>query len=200
MTLTFYRDYQELLATCNGFWDLRGNVLPIVGTVTGTITSATTTTNRFGETAKTYAFSGSTQYITFGNTAVSIKSLLFWVKLDSTTQSILKLTDTPHTVTISSGTISADNWPATVVIYVDGAVSSTISDTSWHLVCITTSGTAFSAANLILGYDGTNYLTGSLGAIMTFSDQISAITVKTLYNLMIQKPLYATMSGVRNVE
>lgn len=200
MTLTYYKDYQELLSTCNGFWDLSGNVLPIVGTVTGTITSATTTTNRFGETAKAYAFSGSTQYITFGNTAVSIKSLMFWVKLTSTTQSILKLTDTPHKITISSGTIAATGWPATVVIYVDGVVSSTISDTNWHLVCITTSGTAFAASNLILGYDGTAYLAGSIGEVLTFSDQISAVTVKTLYNLMSKKALYGTISGVRAVE
>ena len=199
MTLTFYRDYQELLATCNGYWDLRGNVLPIVGTVTGTITSATTTTNRFEESAKAYAFSGSTQYITFGNTAVSIKSLMFWVKLDSTTQSILKLTDTPHKITISSGTISADGWPATVVIYVDGVVSSTISDANWHCVVVTTSGTAFSAANLILGYDGTAYLTGSIGEVLTFSDQLSAVTIKTLYNLMRNKPVYPVIAGVREL-
>jgi hypothetical protein len=200
MTLTYYKDYQELLSTCNGFWDLRGNVLPIVGTVTGTITSATTTTNRFGETAKAYAFSGSTQYITFGNTAVSIKSLLFWVKLTSTTQSILKLTDTPHKITISSGTIAATGWPATVVIYVDGAVSSTISDANWHCVCITTSGTAFAASNLIIGYDGTGYLTGSMNEVLTFSTQLSAVEVKTLYNLMSKKALYGTMSGIRAVE
>lgn len=200
MTLTYFKDNQELLSTCNGYWDLRGNVLPIVGTVTGTITSATTTTNRFGETAKAYACSGSTQYITFGNTAVSIKSLLFWVKLGSTTQSILKLTDTPHKITISSGTIAATGWPATVVIYVDGAVSSTISDTNWHLVCITTSGTAFAASNLIAGYDGTGYLTGSMNEVLTFSTQLSDVEVKTLYNLMSKKTLYGTMSGNRAVE
>ena len=199
MTLTFYRDYQELLSTCNGYWDLRGNVLPIVGTVSGTITSATTTTNRFGEASKAYAFSGSTQYITFGNTAVTIKSLLFWVKLGSTTQSILKLTDTPHNVTISSGTIAATGWPATVVIYVDGAVSSTISDTNWHLVCITTSGAAFSASNVILGYDGTAYLAGSIGEVLTFSSQLSAVTIKTLYNLMRNKPVYPVIAGVREL-
>jgi len=199
MTLTYYKDYQELLSTCNGFWDLRGNVLPIVGTVTGTITSATTTTNRFGETAKAYAFSGSTQYITFGNTAVSIKSLLFWVKLTSTTQSILKLTDTPHKITISSGTITVTGWPDTVVIYVDGAISSTISDANWHCVCITTSGDAFAASNLILGYDGTAYLAGSIGEVLTFSDQISAVTVKTLYNLMRNKCVYPVIAGSREL-
>lgn len=199
MTLTYFKDYQELLSTCNGYWDLRGNVLPIVGTVTGTITSATTTTNRFEETSKAYAFSGSTQYITFGNTAVSIKSLLFWVKLTSTTQSILKLTDTPHKIIISSGTISATGWPDTVVIYVDGAVSSTISDTNWHLVCVTTSGTAFAASNLIVGYDGTAYLAGSIGEVLTFSDQISAVTVKTLYNLMRNKCVYPVIAGSREL-
>lgn len=199
MTLTFYRDYQELLSTCNGFWDLRGNVLPIVGTVTGTITGATTTTNRFEESAKAYAFSGSTQYITLGNTTVTIKSLLFWVKPGSTTQSILKLTDTPHKITISSGTISATGWPATVIIYVDGAISSTISDTNWHLVCITTSGTAFEASNIILGYDGTAYLAGSIGEVLTFSSQLSAVEVKTLYNLMRNKCIYPVIAGSREL-
>lgn len=200
MTLTYWRDYQELLSTCNGYWDLRGNTLPIVGTASGVITDATTTTNRFGETAKAYAFSGSSQYITLGNTAVSIKSLLLWIKLGTTTQSILKLTDTPHTITIASGTIAATGWPATVSIYVDGVVSSTISDTNWHCICITTSGSAFAASNVILGYDGTNYLTGSIGEVLTFSDQINATNVKTLYNIMDQKPLYALLPGIRGVE
>lgn len=199
MTLTTFTDYSELFRTCLGYWDLRGNVLPIIGALTGTITDATTTTDRFGVDAKAYAFSGSSQYITFGNTAVSIKSLLFWVKLGAITQSILKLTDTPHKVTISSGTIVATGWPATVVIYVDGAVSSTISDTNWHLVCITTSGTAFAASNLIVGYDGTAYLAGSIGEVLTFSDQISAVTVKTLYNLMRNKCVYPVIAGFRGL-
>lgn len=199
MTLTYFKDYQELLSTCNGFWDLRGNVLPIVGTVSGTIGGATTTTNRFDETVKAYSFDGTNDKITIGNTAVNIKSLLFWVKLTSTTQSILKLTDTPHKVTISSGTIAATGWPDTVVIYVDGAVSSTISDANWHCVCITTSGTAFAASNLIVGYDGTAYLAGSIGEVLTFSDQISVVTVKTLYNLMRNKCVYPVIAGSREL-
>ena len=192
--------YTSLFSACNGYWDHRNNTLPIVGTVSGTVTEAAATPDRFELTNRAYLFDGSNDKITLGNTAVSIKSLLFWVKLDSTTQSILKLTDTPHKVTISSGTISADGWPATVVIYVDGAVSSTISDTNWHLVCITTSGTAFAASNLIIGYDGTGYLTGSMNEVLTFSNQISAVEVKTLYNLMSKKTLYGTMSGIRAVE
>jgi len=199
MTLTFYRDYQELFESCNGYWDLRGNVLPTVGTISGTITNATTTTNRFGETGKAYAFNGSNQYITFGNTAVSIKSLMFWIKLNSITQSILKLSDTLHKVVISSGTIIVTGWRATVVIYVDGAVSSTISDANWHCVCITTSGDAFAASNLILGYDGTAYLAGSIGEVLTFSSQLSAAEVKTLYNLMRNKCIYPVIAGSREL-
>lgn len=199
MTLSFYSDYQELFSNCNGYWDLRNSVSPIVGTVSGTITEATLTTDRFELVNCGYLFDGSNDKITMGNTAVSIKSLMIWVKLDSTTQSILKLTDTPHSLTITSGTLAASGWPATVVIYVDGTVSSTISDTNWHCVVVTTSGTAFSAANLILGYDGTNYLAGKIGEIMTFSTQLSAAEVKTLYNLTRNKPVYPVIAGVRGL-
>lgn len=191
--------YTSLFSTCNGYWDLRNNTSPIIGTVSGTVTESAATPDRFELTNRAYSFDGSNDKITMGNTAVSIKSLLFWVKLTSTTQSILKLTDTPHKVTISSGTISATGWPATVVIYVDGVVSSTISDTNWHLVCITTSGTAFEASNVILGYDGTSYLNGSIGEILTFSDQLIAVTVKTLYNLMRNKPVYPVIAGSREL-
>lgn len=191
--------YTSLFSTCNGYWDLRDSLSPIIGTVSGTVDGATDNSDRFELATRAYSFDGSNDKITMGNTAVSIKSLLFWVKLDSTTQSILKLTDTPHKITISSGTISATGWPATVVIYVDGAVSSTISDTNWHLVCITTSGTAFSVANLILGYDGTAYLTGSIGEVLTFSSQLSAVEVKTLYNLMRNKCIYPVIAGSREL-
>lgn len=198
--------YTSLFSTCNGYWDLRDSLSPIIGTVSGTVDGAfgtvdgaTDNSDRFELATRAYSFDGSNDKITMGNTSVSIKSLLFWVKLTSTTQSILKLTDTPHKITISSGTISATGWPATVVIYVDGAVSSTISDTNWHLVCITTSGTAFSVANLILGYDGTAYLAGSIGEVLIFSSQISAVEVKTLYNLMRNKCIYPVIAGSREL-
>lgn len=191
--------YTSLFSTCNGYWDLRDSLSPIIGTVSGTVDGATDNSDRFELATRAYSFDGSNDKITMGNTSVSIKSLLFWVKLTSTTQSILKLTDTPHKITISSGTISATGWPATVVIYVDGAVSSTISDTNWHLVCITTSGTAFSVANLILGYDGTAYLAGSIGEVLTFSSQLSAVEVKTLYNLMRNKCIYPVIAGSREL-
>lgn len=191
--------YTSLFSTCNGYWDLRDSLSPIIGTVSGTVDGATDNSDRFELATRAYSFDGSNDKITMGNTTVNIKSLLFWVKLDSTTQSILKLTDTPHKINISSGTISADNWPATVIIYVDGAVSSTISDTNWHLVCITTSGTAFEASNIILGYDGTAYLAGSIGEVLTFSNQLSAVEVKTLYNLMRNKCIYPVIAGSREL-
>lgn len=199
MTLTPFKEYQELFTNCNGYWDLRNNTAPIIGTVSGTITEAALTQDRFGISNRAYLFDGTNDKITMGNTAVNIKSLLIWVKLSTTTQSILKLTDTPHKITVSGGTISATGWPSTVVIYVDGVVSSTI-DTNWHLIGITTSGTAFAASNLIVGYDGTNYFTGSIGEIMTFSDQLSAVQIKTLYNLTRSKVLYPILPGIRGVE
>ncbi|MDD2753899.1 MAG: hypothetical protein PHS80_00090 [Methanothrix sp.] len=199
MTLTTYKDHQELFANCNGYWDLRNNTLPITGTVSGTITGSVVTPDRFGVANRAYLFDGTDDKITMGNTAVSIKSLLVWVKLSSTTQSILKLTDTPHTITVSSGTLTASGWPATVVLYVNGASGSTV-DTNWALIGITTSGDAFAASNLILGYDGSSYLNGLIGEILTFSTQLSAVEMKTFYNLMSKYTLYPLIASPRGQE
>jgi hypothetical protein len=49
---------------------------------------------------------------------IYIKSIVCWIKLDNTTGSILKLTDTPHSITVSSGTVATSGWPTTVTIYV----------------------------------------------------------------------------------
>lgn len=193
MTLTKYKDFQELFVNCNGYWDLRNNTLPITGTVSGTITGSVVTPDRFGIAARAYLFDGTDDKITMGNTAVSIKSVLVWVKLSSTTQPILKLTDTPHTITVSSGTLTITGWPATVATFVDGTSGSTV-DTNWRLLGITTSGDAFAASNLILGYDGTSYLNGLIGEVLTFSTQLSAVEMKTFYNLMSKQPIYPLIS------
>lgn len=199
MTLTGFTDYNELFSTCLGYWDLHGSLLPIIGSLTGSATGATTTTDRFGVANKVYAFSGSSQYITIGDTNSNIKSIVLWVKLDNTTGSILKLTDTPHKVTVSSGTVATSGWPTTVTIYVDNAAASTL-DTSWHMLTITTSGTAFEASNIIMGYDGSAYLTGSLGEFLIFSSQLSLDQIKQLYKIMSKKVLYPIQPGVRGVE
>ncbi len=197
--MEFYSDYSELFSTCLGYWDLRGSLLPIIGSLTGTATGASATTDRFGVAGKAYAFSGSTQYITIGDTNNNIKSIVCWIKLDNTTGSILKLTDTPHSITVSSGTVATSGWPTTVTIYVDNVAASTL-DTSWHMFTITTSGTAFEASNIILGYDGSAYLTGSLGEFLMFSSQLSLDQIKQLYKIMSKKALYPIQSSVRGVE
>jgi hypothetical protein len=198
MTLGFYTDFQELFQNCNGYWDLRNDVLPIIGTVSGTVTEAALTPDRFGLVNRAYLFDGSNDKITMGNTTISIKSVLVWVKLSSTTQPVLKLTDTPHTITVSSGTLTVTGWPATVATFVDGASGSTV-DTNWRLLGITTSGDAFAASNLILGYDGTTYLNGLIGEVLTFSTQLSAAEMKSFYNLMSKQPIYPLISP-RGVE
>jgi hypothetical protein len=65
---------------------------------------------------------------------------------------------------------------------------------------ITTSGTAFEASNIILGYDGSAYLTGSLGEFLMFSSQLSLDQIKQLYKIMSKKALYPIQSSVRGVE
>ena len=190
--------YTSLFTNCNGYWDLRNNVLPIIGTVSGTITEAATTSDRFGLLNRGYLFDGSNDKITMGNTAVSIKSLLMWIKLGNTTTSICKLTDTPHKLTVESGTLTIIGWPTTVATFVDGVSGSTL-DTSWHMIVVTTTGTAFAASNLILGYDGTAYYNGSIGEVMTFSSQLTGDEITTLYKIMSKKSIYPVITGCRNL-
>ena len=191
--------YTSLFQNCNGYWDFRNNLLPIIGTLTGTLTGTTLANDKFGVSNKAYLLNGSSDKITIGNIAVSIKSLIFRIKLANTTTSILKLTDTPHKITVSNGVLTITGWPTTVATFVDGIASSTLNDTNWHTIAIATTGTAFVASNLIVGYDGTTYLNGTIGELLTFSTQLSAADILMFYKLMNQKPLYPIVAGYREL-
>jgi len=120
-------------------------------------------------------FDGTDDYITRG-TGPSTYSMSLWVKPSSTTQSIVDLDGGTHTLTVSSGTISAGGF-SSPTIYVDGYPTTTLSDTNWHQITVVTS-TPFNTGTITLGKINTAYYTGQIDEFKLFSYPLTAIQVR----------------------
>ncbi len=125
-------------------------------------------------------FDGVNDVVT-GPTYNGVKTVSFWLKPNSTTQQILMLDANLASTSVSSGTISANNFTSPT-IYVDGAVSSTISNTNWHFITITTA-TTINASAIKIGQTGTGYYKGLLDDVRVYNRVLSASEVKQLYSM-----------------
>lgn len=202
MTLTTYKDYQELFSGCIAYWGLRGDLIPIIGTNIGSpANSPVLTHDRFGVANKAYSFvSASSQYITFGNPAASTRTIVMWIKLTTASGGIAKLNVNHTRIMVSNGDVSIHGYmEGTPAFYVDGNLSS-ILDTSWRMLTMTISGTALTINSFTSGYTQDGYLNGDLGEILFFSTQLTINQIKALYNVMRLKPLYPVIPGIRGVE
>uniref|UniRef100_A0A6M3J5X6 Putative lectin/glucanase superfamily protein n=1 Tax=viral metagenome TaxID=1070528 RepID=A0A6M3J5X6_9ZZZZ len=81
-------------------------------------------------------------------TQYGVKSIVFQIKLDSTTEDILKLSSS-HSIAASGGTLTATGL-SSPTYYIGGSATQTIG-TSWVWVAISTA-TAFNADDIQLGY------------------------------------------------
>jgi hypothetical protein len=106
-------------------------------------------------TGKALSFDGVNDYVDCGNTGVSLKTLAFLIHLDSTTENVLQLTST-QSVEVSSGTITLNGTWTGSTIYVDATATSTIADSNWKRVVITTTS-AITVDDLELGRIGSSY-------------------------------------------
>ena len=100
-------------------------------------------------------FDGVNDMINFRNIGVGVKTLAFWLKSDSLTESVLELTST-QSISVSSGTITLSGTWTGSNIYVDGVSSSTIPLRAWKRVVVTTTS-AITANAFALGKVGTSY-------------------------------------------
>ena len=92
MTLTKYRDFQELFAGCVAYYDgslnPAGKLQDLIGENHGTITGATKTgTDRFGTPNRIMSFDGSDDYVYTGVVPSSVGTILIWIKTTSTVAS-----------------------------------------------------------------------------------------------------------------
>ena len=106
-------------------------------------------------TGKTLSFDGINDYVDCGNIGVSLKTLAFWINLDSTTEKVLQVTSS-QSVEVSSGTITLNGTWTGSTIYVDATATSTILASSYKRVVITTTS-AITVDDLELGRIGSSY-------------------------------------------
>ncbi len=117
--------------------------------------------------------------ITYPN-VLGIKSVAFFVELDTLTENIVNFDGGTHTITTSNKIISATGF-SSPTIYVDGVVTSSIT-TAKSLVVVTTA-TAFDATAFEVGIG----LNGKLDTFLLFNEVLSSQEVSLLY----ENKLYA---------
>lgn len=193
--MTWHTSYSQLFNGCvflsDGSLTSDGKLANLVNpSLNGTFKTANTepvvATNKFGL-SKAWSFDGTNDYIDLGNLG-TVRSVVLLLKLDSTTGGLFYLT-TSLTSKIDSDTISATGTNFSPTIYVDGAASSTLSDTSgWHTIALSNASN-LTASAFRLGSDNSTYLDGTIGAVVVTSTTLSAEYVKALHQLLMMKPL-----------
>ena len=129
---------------------------------------------------KALSFDGNDQKVDFGNPGYSMKTLAFWINLDSTTEKVLKLTSS-QSVEVSSGTITLNGTWTGSVIYVDTTTTSTIAASSWKRVVITITS-AITVDDLQLGSISTDFGDFDMADLQIYDSTWSASDVAYDYS------------------
>ncbi|HUX81097.1 MAG TPA: hypothetical protein VMV38_02135, partial [Candidatus Paceibacterota bacterium] len=148
----------------------------------GNLVGATTTTP--GPIGQALSFNGVNNKVTIGSVTANLQGVSFWMKAATSTtqQNIIDVDGAGTNVEIVSGTVTANGFTSPT-IYVDGVVSSTVSDTAWHHIVVTT-GTPINAnSSVTLGSVGGTFFGGSLDDVRIYNRVLGAGEVKQLYNL-----------------
>lgn len=124
--------------------------------------------------------SGDSDKITYLD-ITGVKSIVFEITLDTTTESILDFDGSTATVTAATGTVTIGAGIDTPTVYVNGAATATIT-TSKALVAITTA-TAFNAT----AFDVGSGLDGKLDSLRLFNVELTAKDVELLYENSLYK-------------
>lgn len=148
----------------------------------GTVSNATWITEDQCVSGKCLKFVGtSSAKVTTSTTINNVQTISFWVNPKSTTESIIDFDGGTHKITVASGVVTATGFSGTVVIYVNGNASTTLSASTWQLVEITTT-TSFNATSFKVGYDNTTYFNGFMDGVKLYNYVRAAAQVKLDYN------------------
>ena len=141
---------------------------------------------RPGRTGQGLLFNGTSDTVSLGNVYNGVKTVSFWVKPNTTTQSLIDLNATA-TVDINAGTVRGNNWN-TPTIYVDGVATATFPDTEWHHIAVTTA-TGINASAAYIGQIASSYFGGTIDDIRFYSDALTATQVADLYRASSAKEI-----------
>ncbi|PLX21395.1 hypothetical protein C0584_02680 [Candidatus Parcubacteria bacterium] len=142
----------------------------------GTVTGAVSTIGGVNNSLK---FNGTNAYVDVGDINQNLKTISFWFKSNSTTENIIDLDNSGHTISISSGTLSATGF-VSPSIYVNGIESTSVS-TDWQYITITTD-TAIDVNNLDIGRINTSYFDGKIDDVRIYGYARTPAQIAWEYN------------------
>ncbi|MDA3839881.1 MAG: hypothetical protein PF572_02225 [Patescibacteria group bacterium] len=176
----------------NSVYDYSGNAHDgslIVGgggtqTATGTCTTLSAVSAWYnglsGKFESSLSFDGTDDYADIGDTGVITKTISFWIKPDSATEDIIDFDGGTHTVTISSGNVSAFGF-SSPSIYVNTTAGGSVTAGSWNHILITTN-TGITASDMEIGRIGSGYFDGQIDEIRLYNYILTDAQIKIDYN------------------
>lgn len=218
--------YQALFEDCVGYWDLSNDSKELINQNDGTVTGATLTTGRLGETNGAYNFDGSGDYIDMGDvldaTGSSITLAGLVRKDDDTDNRVIvgkywtafelgssgNHDKVQFTVTTSGGTtdlFGTDNtftdsdWHLVVGVY-DGSNMYIYLDGELETSTAKTGTISTNSNNLYIGArDPSNRIwNGNIAEVGIWNRALSSEEITQLYELSLTKKIYPFIRGVKD--
>ena len=130
-------------------------------------------------TGKALSFNGNDAVTDFGNPNVNLKSICFWVNLDTTTEQVINLTAT-QSIEVVSGVITLNGTWSNSNIYVDGIATTSIGTTPQRVVV--TTDTNILVSDLEFARIGTNYGSLDLADVQIYDAEFTLADALLDYN------------------
>jgi len=140
---------------------------------------STNTNNAKLFTGKALGFDGVNDLVDLSNPNINLKSICFWVNLDTTSEQIFNLTST-HNITASSGVITLVGTWSNSNIYVDGVATTSIGTTPKRVVI--TTDTNILVNDLEFAKIGSDYGALSLADVQIYDAELSLPDALIDYN------------------
>lgn len=126
---------------------------------------------------KCLSFNGSTASVSAATAVNNVKSVSFWIRPKSATETILDLDGGTHYLDSSTGTVTAHGFSSPTV-YVNGVSGGSVSASQWNQVTVTTA-TAFDVTALSVGKVLTSHLNGSVDEFKLYDYERTAAQAKS---------------------
>ena len=124
------------------------------------------------------SFDGTNDKVVIGDVG-NIKTVSFWVNADTATEQIIDLDGTQY-ITVSSNTLTLSGTWSSSIIYIDGAVSTTLSNDQWHHVAVTVTAN-IDADSVDFGIIGSDYGDITLSNVTMFDTTLTSSQIQELY-------------------
>ncbi len=120
-------------------------------------------------------FDGADDYIDVGNVG-SVQTIEFWVKPATITEGLVKFSNV-RSIHVTEGEIDLVN-ETDETVYINGQTGGTLASGVWSHVAIVASS-SFNANQFQIGFDGNDYLTGSIDEVRLWSAALSQSDVQS---------------------